>query len=214
MGTHAAAGDEPLTSKVHTHCRYRHRQHLGPSSPPGCGSRRDPGCLGGSGDTDGSPQPWWHRGGGRSDVALLRTPGCPGGMLGSPRKGHGDPKTLGKPRGGRGELRQGCRAAGSPRRNPGHPTLGTPEPLIPRASHAAMLSPRRSRGTHEPHAGNAAPPHSPRRNPGHPTQGTLGTLGRCPHAGDTRTGAPHAGDTEDAAPEHPPHGAPGAPRKH
>lgn len=64
MGTHTAAGDEPLTSKLHTHCRYRHRprQHLDPSSLPGCGSGSDPGGVGGCGDTDGSPQPWCHRG--------------------------------------------------------------------------------------------------------------------------------------------------------
>lgn len=194
MGTHTAARDEPLTSKLHTHCRYRHRprQHLDPSSLPGCGSGSDPGGLGGCGDTDG------HRGDG-----CRAAPSGPAGMLGTPRKGRRDPKTLAKPHGGGGKLRQSCRAPSSPRRNPRHPTLGTAVPLSPRAPHAGMLSPRAA------HAGDAAPrnPTQGRCAPGQPTQE--------PHAGDTwdaRTLSPRRGhsdlgtprgDTEDAAPEHP-----------
>lgn len=32
METHTTPGDEPLASKLHTHCRYRHRESIGPSS--------------------------------------------------------------------------------------------------------------------------------------------------------------------------------------
>lgn len=215
---HATPGDEPLTSKLHTHCRYRHRhsrQHdglgerVGSSSLPSCSLGR------------GSPAPWGAAG----------TPGRGWGTVGphvpygTPAYGHWDGGCCGALSG-----KVGCWDAG-------HPMQGTQGPEGPHAGdtgepqepHAGMLTCR------APHAGDT-------RDPGHATQGTPGTPGtphrdaeppgtprrghqgpRAPHAvqiwGHSDPGHPHAGDTGDTLPSDTPrrghrgHSHPGHPTR-
>lgn len=85
MGTHTAAGGDELTSKLQTHCRYR---HLGPASSL-------TGCVGGSGGTGGGPQTprgTPGEGAGMKDALLLRAQGGPAEMLRAPREVHRTPK--------------------------------------------------------------------------------------------------------------------------